>query len=51
MRLFPNIKDFSNASIFDKNFYLNAIFNACSLNEYDALAESKQFAPYQISTN
>jgi len=46
MRLFPNIKDFASASIFDKNYYLNAIFNAYLPNEHEAIAECKKLAPY-----
>jgi len=46
MRLYPKVKDFVNASIFDKNYFLNAIFNASLPIEHDAIAECKQIAPY-----
>lgn len=46
MRLFPSVRELETASIFDKNFILNAIFNSCQLNEHEAVAEYKQLAPY-----
>jgi|LauGreDrversion4_2_1035121.scaffolds.fasta_scaffold43310_1 hypothetical protein len=51
MRLFPSVRELENASIFDKNFILNAIFNSSQLNEHETVAECKQLAPYQIATN
>ena len=51
MRLFPNIRELQSASIFDKNYLLNAIFNCSQMNEHEADGECKQLAPYQIATN